>query len=81
MFVYILYSRSIQKYYTGQTQNLNDRLYRHNNGFVKSTRTGKPWNLIWSSTVVSRSEALRLEKQIKKRGAKRYLQDINELQH
>ena len=32
MFVYILYSKSLDKYYTGQTNNLKDRLKSHNSG-------------------------------------------------
>ncbi|RRO12124.1 GIY-YIG nuclease family protein [Flavobacteriaceae bacterium 14752] len=77
MFVYILYSQTLQKYYTGQTQNLKDRLARHKNGLVKSTKNGKPWVLVHFIVCDSRSEAMMLEKRIKKRGAKRYLKDIN----
>lgn len=77
MFVYILYSESLQKYYTGQTQNLEERLARHNKGLVKSTKNGKPWVLVHSIVCGLRSEAMLLEKKIKKRGAKRYLNDIN----
>ena len=73
MYVYILYSETISKYYVGQTTAIEKRVLRHNKGYVKSTKRGLPWKLIWNIEVVNRSEALLLERKIKKRGAKRYL--------
>ena len=73
MYVYILYSETILKYYVGQTADIEIRLQRHNKGYVKSTKRGLPWKLIYWTEVLSRSEALILERKIKKRGAKRYL--------
>ena len=72
MYVYILYSESILRYYVGQTADIESRLLRHNKGYVKSTKRGLPWRLIYKIEVHSRSEALILEGKIKKRGAKRY---------
>lgn len=45
---YILYSEKIQKYYTGQTANLANRLQEHNQGETPSIRMGIPWVIIWS---------------------------------
>jgi len=73
MYVYILYSETISKYYVGQTTAIEKRVLRHNKGYVKSTKRGLPCKLIWNIEVVNRSEALLLERKIKKRGAKRYL--------
>jgi hypothetical protein len=36
--VYILYSVALDQYYTGQTQDLKDRLFRHKNGAVSFSR-------------------------------------------
>ena len=74
-YVYILYSDSLIKYYSGQTSNLEDRLIRHNSGREKYTRKGTPWELVWNTSVLTRSEAVQLEQKIKKRGAKRFLED------
>ena len=71
--VYILFSKGLQKYYTGQTQNMENRLREHNSGETKFIRSGKPWELICTKNVETRSEAIRLEKKIKIYGAKRYL--------
>jgi putative endonuclease len=74
-FVYILFSESKSKYYTGQTNDLDDRLKRHNSMHMSSTKHGVPWRLIYSAAFETRSEAVLLELKIKKRGAKRYLED------
>ncbi|MEW4925127.1 GIY-YIG nuclease family protein, partial [Algibacter sp. 2305UL17-15] len=55
--------------------NIENRLERHNKGLVASTKHGVPWDLIITFKVENRSLALLLERKIKKRGAKRYLED------
>jgi putative endonuclease len=75
--VYILFSKNSLKYYTGQTDNLENRLCRHNSGLSLSTKSAKPWNLIYQIKFSTHSEAMLLEQKIKKRGAKRYLEDIS----
>ena len=75
MFVYILYSQKSSRYYVGQTADIQKRLERHNRGLVNSIMFGKPWELILSLEVSNRKEAILLERKIKKRGAKRYLDD------
>ena len=72
--VYILYSNVSSRYYVGQTSDINQRLERHNQGRVKSTKYGIPWEVVLQLDVSKRSEAMILEKQIKKRGARRYIE-------
>ncbi|WP_299683653.1 GIY-YIG nuclease family protein [uncultured Dokdonia sp.] len=73
MFVYILYSEKRSRYYVGQATDIDKRLKRHNLGLVPSTKGEGPWELVLQIEVLSRSEAMILEKKIKKRGAKRYI--------
>ena len=75
MIVYILYSCKRSRYYVGQTTDIVERLTRHNTGRVSSTKGGAPWELILQIPVTNRSEAIALERKIKKRGAKRYIED------
>ena len=75
--VYILFSESLNKFYTGQTQDLPRRLLEHNAGKTPFMAAGTPWIIVYTKNVTSRSEAVRLEKFIKKRGAKRFLDDNN----
>ena len=74
-FIYILYSSKLEKYYVGSTNDIEDRLYRHNSGQSTFTKTGIPWVLIHTEERATRAEAVRLEMCIKKRGAKRYLKE------
>jgi putative endonuclease len=77
--VYILQSQSTARYYCGQTTDLSVRLSQHNdpnNDLSKTTKRFKgPWILVWSQQVSTGSEAVRLERKIKKRGINRFLQD------
>ncbi len=75
-FTYILFSPSANRHYTGSCDILDKRFDRHNAGYVPSTKYGIPWQLIWSRELPTRSQARKLEKNIKKRGAKRFLQDL-----
>ena len=76
MVVYILYSSSLDRYYVGQTEDFSKRIDRHNQGKVLSTKKGLPWKEVIQIPVNNRSEAVILEKKIKGRGAKRYLEVI-----
>jgi putative endonuclease len=73
--VYILFSEILQKYYVGQTGNLERRVHDHNSGKANFTSKGVPWKLVHFFECLDRSEATKLETSIKKRGIARYLQD------
>ena len=73
MFVYILFSEKSSRYYVGQTADIEKRLKKHNLGSVSSTKYGIPWIVVLLIEVSNRSEALVLEKKVKKRGAKRFI--------
>ena len=73
---YILYSEKLRKYYVGSSEDVEKRIAAHNAGRSKFTKTGIPWKLVREEEHENRTEAVRREYQIKKRGAKRYLEDI-----
>lgn len=64
-YVYILYSKKIDKFYVGQTNNLDRRTIEHHNGESTYTRKGRPWVLVWTTTKPTRWNALKLEKKLK----------------
>lgn len=64
-FVYVLRSISYKRYYIGSTKDLENRLNYHNSGRVKSTKAHKPWNIIYTESFNTKSEAIKREKQIK----------------
>ena len=72
-----MYSIPLKKYYVGVFNNVADCLQRHNGGQSLSTKAGVPWNLIYSIECINKAAAMKLEKKIKSRGIKRYMEDNN----
>ena len=64
-FVYILYSKSTDLFYKGQTSNVVERLLRHNQKRELATAAGAPWVLLWKTSKQTRSDALLLERKLK----------------
>jgi putative endonuclease len=75
-YVYMLYSPSLNKYYTGSTGNLNDRLFRHNHGRSKATKAGIPWILKYTESFTTRSEAVKREFNIKRMKSRKYIEAL-----
>jgi len=77
--VYILQSQSINRYYCGHTDDLERRIAQHNDPLYTGSRTTKvlkgPWQVVWSTKLGTRSEAVVLERKIKKRGINRFYED------
>ncbi len=74
--MYIIYSVSLDQFYIGQTQNLEDRLFRHNNSGSKSTKKAKDWVLKYTESFLTRSEAVQRESQIKKMKSRSYIESL-----
>jgi putative endonuclease len=64
-FVYILESIKSKRYYIGQTNNLNERVVRHNSGRNLSTKAYLPWELKWWKEYETRADAINVEHKIK----------------
>jgi putative endonuclease len=64
-YVYILFAEKFDKFYIGQTNDISNRLKRHNNGTEKATRPFIPWDMVWFTSKDTRSEAMILEKKLK----------------
>jgi putative endonuclease len=66
-YVYVLYSATSEKLYTGISTEPVRRLKEHNEGKgAKATRAGGPWLIVHTETVASKSDALKREAAIKK---------------
>jgi putative endonuclease len=74
--MYILKSEIDSSFYTGQCQNIQERVNRHNKGYTKSTKTKVPWQLVYYESYRARSEALKREIQIKKGKSRQYIDKI-----
>ena len=75
-FVYILYSQSRDRYYIGSCANVEQRLIRHNAGATLSTKSGRPWKVVYTKTYPTKIEALKREINLKKMKSRLYLENL-----
>ena len=81
-FVYIIYSQKCDIYYIGHTNNLIDRLNRHNQNRNKFTSGKGPWEFIIFHRCHTKSEAYRLELKLKSfKNSKLAVEYLNNLVH
>jgi putative endonuclease len=84
--LYVLQSKVSGGFYVGYTENIKRRLKEHNSGLNQSTKSKKPWKLIFFEGYLNKKDAQRREKYLKtsqgmrllKRMLKEYL--YNELE-
>ena len=74
--IYIIYSEKIDRYYTGITEDLTWRLERHNQGWGRYTKSGIPWKVVHEEKFVAKSDALKREREIKKRKSRTYIESL-----
>jgi len=75
-FVYILQSEKDKSYYVGSTQDLTERLKRHNQGRSQYTKAKRPWRLVYFEEHTDRSSAMKRESQIKRRKDKAFIETL-----
>ena len=75
-YVYILLSLQDNKFYIGQTSNLEDRIERHNKGREKATKNRKPFKLVYFEKYDTRAGALKREKHLKSLKSHAYVQEL-----
>ena len=74
--VYIIYSRVIDQYYIGHTENLEDRLFRHRNSGSLSTKKAKDWELRYTESFETRAEAAARERFIKGKKSRAFIEKL-----
>jgi putative endonuclease len=77
MYVYILYSASSDKYYIGQSENVEERLKVHNSNKKTYTSPYRPWILKLVIKKATRSDAIVLEKKLKNLSRERLISFVN----
>ncbi len=79
-FVYILYSRTLERHYVGSTELLpQDRLFLHNTKYYgqdKFTAAANDWSIILEIPCPSISIARKIEKHIKNMKSKVYIHNL-----
>jgi putative endonuclease len=72
-FTYIIFSNTLDKFYIGSTENLKDRLLRHNRGCTKFTSKANDWKLVYFEVFNSKSDAIKREFDIKNKKSRKYI--------
>ena len=78
-FCYILYSKSIDRYYVGYTSDIAARLKFHNSGHfgTKSyTHTTSDWEVDLLIPCMTVTQAIYIESKIKKMKSRKYIEDL-----
>jgi putative endonuclease len=72
-FTYVLKSQIDNKLYVGWTNNLQQRIKKHNDGKVQSTKSRKPLKLVYFEGCLSEQKAISREKYFKTGFGRRFL--------
>ena len=75
-YCYILYSKSIDKFYVGSTDNLTERIRRHLSNHKGYTGKAKDWILVYKETFNSKAEAFKRELNIKNKKSRKYIENL-----
>ncbi len=75
-YTYILYSDSLDRYYIGSTENLEERLKKHNNKNKGFTNRSSDWQIVYTKSFDLKSEAAAFERQIKNWKSKIMIQKL-----
>ena len=74
--VYILRSDTVNRYYIGQTEDIERRIFHHRSGREKYTKIASDWQLVFSKEYKTRHEARNVERFIKKQKSKVFIEKI-----
>jgi len=74
-YVYVMRSQKDKKFYVGFTSDLQNRLKRHNDGLVESTKFRRPFKVVYYEACVNKDDAIRRERYLKSTYGKRYIRN------
>ncbi|AFH48877.1 Excinuclease ABC C subunit domain protein [Ignavibacterium album JCM 16511] len=78
IYVYALRSKIKNFIYVGMTANIDDRMRRHNTGYERTTRSYRPFELIYLEEFENRQEARVKEKYLKSGVGKELLKRLKD---
>ena len=73
-YTYIIQSQKNDRFYIGSCHDIDIRIIRHNAGATPSTKSGRPWKLMYLETYQTNSEALKREREIKSKKSRKYIE-------
>jgi len=72
-YVYVIYSKSHNRFYKGIAKNVERRLKEHNSGKTKSTKPFGPWELFFTEKFDTLQSARKREKFLKSGDGRKYI--------
>jgi putative endonuclease len=73
-YLYILYSKQVDRFYVGSTDDLQKRLQSHLAGISKYTAIAGDWVIVYSESFATRQEASKRELEVKKKKSRKYIE-------
>ncbi|HBS87733.1 MAG TPA: excinuclease ABC subunit C [Bacteroidales bacterium] len=73
---YIIYSKTIDKYYIGHSSNIEERLCKHNTNHKGFTGKLKDWAIVYTENFNSKEDAYARERQVKKWKNRKRLEEL-----
>ncbi len=79
-YLYIIHSKSIDRYYVGESPDVINRLNQHNSHYFKKgfTKAAQDWELVLSKEYENKIDAVYLEKFIKRMKSKKFIEKVIE---
>lgn len=74
--VYILQTQTTGRYYVGHTNDVEDRVRRHNEGRTEAAKGRGPWRLVRQEEFPTRQGAAARERAIKNRKGRAYIESL-----
>ena len=74
--LYILHSKSLDRFYVGYSNDLTRRLTEHNRIKGKYTDKGIPWVLVYKESYALKKDAMYREKFIKSKKSKKFIIEL-----
>jgi putative endonuclease len=75
--VYALYSEKFNKIYISQTENIERRMFEHNNGLLSIySKRYKPWKVVYTEEYPTRAESMKRERQFKSQKGREFIWKI-----
>ena len=73
-YIYVLYSSLLDRYYVGQTEDLERRLRFHQEGESPYTSRASDWKLMYTETFSDRTLTIKRELEIKRKKSRKYIE-------
>jgi len=73
-YLYILQNEKDKGFYVGHSQNIKERLKRHNEGRSGYTKGKGNWKLVYLEEYPTKAEAMSREKEVKEKKSRKYIE-------